>query len=87
MVMETEQCFKVSNSYLLLRRFARHEFLAILPNTFPPCLSSILTSVSVCDVITESHMFPAPSAERNIEIKAVNGFNTLAILKTLVVAK
>jgi hypothetical protein len=47
----------------------------------------MLTSVSVCDVVIESHMFPAPSAERNIEIKAVNGFNTLAILETLVVAK
>lgn len=81
-VMEMEQCGKVCNCQLLIRRLAPHELLAILQNTFP-----LSTSASVCNVITERHVFPAPSAEQNIEIKAVNGFNTLAILKTLVVAK
>jgi hypothetical protein len=52
-----------------------------------PSLSSVPTSASACDVITESHTFSAPSAEQNIEINKVNGFNTLGILKTLVVAK
>jgi hypothetical protein len=48
------------------------------------------TSVPASDIIIACHVFPPLSlstAEQNIEINKVNGFNTLGTLKTLVVAK